>query len=97
MEGGEHGPRHTAKSGAHAKGQELEVAGVPQKQAEAQIKILSPATSVSLDGLATKQDLHSEIATVRAELRELELRMTIKLGSIMVVGIGVMVAAVKFL
>jgi uncharacterized membrane protein YheB (UPF0754 family) len=33
---------------------------------------------------------------VRQEMRELELRMTVKLGGIMVVGIGIIAAIIKF-
>jgi len=37
-----------------------------------------------------------DLAT-KADLRELELRMTIKLGSMMIIAVGVLAAIIKFL
>ena len=52
-------------------------------------------------GLATKTDLKSEVATLRfelkADMRDLEQRMMIKLGGMLVVTVGVLVAAQRFL
>ena len=56
---------------------------MPEKQA--QVLARSQATLIK-ETLATKQDL-----------RELELRLTIRLGSMMVVAIGVVAALVKLL
>lgn len=65
--------------------EELREAGVPEAHAKAQIRILQ---GVIESDLATKRDL-----------KELELRLTIKLGSIVVVVIGLLVALsrLKFL
>ena len=62
---------------------ELAEAGMPEKQAE--VLARSQATLID-ETLATKQDL-----------KELELRLTIRLGSMMVVAIGVVAALVKLL
>ncbi len=62
---------------------ELAEAGMPEKQAE--VLARSQATLIN-ETLATKQDL-----------KELELRLTIRLGSLMVVAIGVVAALVKLL
>ena len=62
---------------------ELAEAGMPEKQAE--VLARSQATLIN-ETLATKQDL-----------KELELRLTIRLGSMMVVAIGVVAALVKLL
>ena len=67
----------------HAFVKELAEAGMPEKQAE--VLARSQATLIN-ETLATKQDL-----------RELELRLTIRLGSMMVVAIGVVAALVKLL
>ncbi len=56
----------------------LREAGVPDEQAEAQVSILHDIVE---SNLATKRDL-----------KKLELRMTIKLGGLMVVCIGIVVA-----
>ena len=62
---------------------ELAEAGMPEKQAE--VLARSQATLIN-ETLATKQDL-----------KELELRLTIRLGSMMVLAIGVVAALVKLL
>ena len=67
----------------HAFVKEMAEAGMPEKQAE--VLARSQATLIN-ETLATKQDL-----------KELELRLTIRLGSMMVVAIGVVAALVKLL
>ena len=67
----------------HAFVKELTQAGMPEAQAE--VLARSQATLID-EKLATKQDL-----------KELELRLTIRLGSMMVVAIGVVAALVKLL
>ena len=47
--------------------------------------------------LATKQDLKEMEPVARQDLKELELRLTIRLGSMMVVAIGVVAALAKLL
>jgi len=64
----------------------LKAAGVASEQAEAQANALSEVLEVNLKELATKDDLI-----------QLEQRMTIKLGSMMVVAIAVVAALTKLL
>ena len=71
----------------HAFVKELTQAGMPEPQAE--VLARSQATLIN-EKLVTKQDL-------KQELRELELRLTLRLGSMMVVAIGVVAALVKLL
>ena len=67
----------------HAFVKELTGAGMPEEQAE----VLARSQAALIDDkLATKQDL-----------KELELRLTIPLGSMMVVAVGVVAALVKLL
>ena len=67
----------------HAFVKELTQAGMPEEQAE----VLARSQAMLIDEkLATKQDL-----------KELELRLTIRLGSMMVVAVGVVAALVKLL
>jgi len=68
----------------------LKEAGVDAKQAEAQAKALSEVMEVNLKDLVTKGDL-------KQELTQLEQRMTIKLGGMLVVAIGAIVALTKLL
>ena len=67
----------------HAFVKELAEAGMPEKQAE--VLARSQATLID-EKLTTKQDL-----------KELELRLTMCLGSMMVVAIGAVAALVKLL
>lgn len=66
---------------AYAK--KLKAVGVPEKQAEVQAETFA---AIVEDQLATKQDL-----------KELELRLTIRLGAIVTTGIVVVAALVKLL
>ena len=82
----------------HAFVKELADAGMPEKQAE--VLARSQATLIN-ETLATKQDLKELEDRLRRDLKELELRLkhdlTIRLGSMMVVAIGVVAALVKLL
>lgn len=82
----------------------LKAVGVPEKQAEVQAEVM---VELIEDKLATKKDLEIirselklDIETSKNELKQnmkvLELRMTIKLGSIMVGGMGAMIFLMKF-
>jgi hypothetical protein len=75
----------------------LKAVGVPDKQAEAQAEVLSEALEVNLKDLVTKDDLAKEIEFIRRDLREMEQRLTIKLGGMLVVAVGVVAALVKLL
>ncbi|MBF0099033.1 MAG: DUF1640 domain-containing protein [Magnetococcales bacterium] len=71
---------------AYAK--ELETAGVPPEQAEAQAKALSnvlqKVEESRLQEMATKQDL-----------RELELRMVIKMGAMILASVGLIIGYLR--
>ncbi len=78
----------------HAFVKELTQAGMPEAQAE--VLARSQATLID-EKLATKQDLKELEERLRHDMKELELRLTIRLGSMMVVAIGVVAALVKLL
>ena len=83
--------------------EDLREAGVPDKQAEAHLRVLHDIVE---SNLATKRDIEEvkrdieevkrEIQELRNELKrdikELEQKMTIKLGALIVVTIGILVA-----
>lgn len=76
----------------------LKQAGVPDKQAEAEARALADAFSSNASELATKGDLRdvrSELELMRAEIRAMELRLTIKLGAFLAMAVGVLIAALK--
>ncbi len=115
----------------------LKDAGVPDKQAEAEVEALAEALEVNLKDLPTKDDLTRETGLLRrdlkeldtslkrdmkelesslkrdmkelesrlkhenelmrVEMREMEQRMTIKLGGLMVVAVGAVATLVKLL
>lgn len=81
----------------------LKAAGVPEKQAEAQAEALREIMDAKL---ATKKDLEQvrkdlELAVelakneLKRDIKDLELHMTLKLGSLMVGGIGLLVILMK--
>lgn len=68
----------------------LKAAGVPDKQAEAEAEALSEVIEVNLKHLVTHQDLERS-------LRDLEYRLTIKLGALMALAVGLVAALIKLL
>ena len=70
--------------------EKLEAGGFTHAQAKAAAEAFAEATAQEL---ATKTD----IAVVRADIRELELRITIKLGGLMMAATGLVLAANKFM
>lgn len=87
----------------HAK--KLEEAGVPREQAEAQVLVISEILEMNLatkENLlstqnAMKSDFDAFRAEIRHEMRELEQRMTIKLGAIVSIALTVAVALAKLI
>ena len=82
----------------HAFVKELTQAGMPEEQAE----VLARSQAMLIDEkLATKQDLKELEMRLTRDMKELELRLkhdlTVRLGSMMVVAIGVVAALVKLL
>jgi len=71
----------------HAYIKKMEAVGVPEKQAEVQAQAISELVN---DRLVTKEDLEHA-------LKELEYRVVIRLGGMMVVAIGIVTALVKLL
>ncbi len=68
----------------------LKAAGLPPEQAEAQAEALAEVIEVNIQDLVTKDD-------ITVSLKDLEQRLIIKLGGMMVVAVGVIVALVKFI
>jgi 2-phosphoglycerate kinase len=86
----------------------LKDAGVPDKQAEAEAEALAEVLEINLKELATKRDLKDvetalradltrEVDSLRRDMREMEQRMTIKLGGMMMAGIAIVATLVKLL
>ena len=79
----------------------LKEAGVPSAQAEAEATALSEVLEINLKDLATKDDLHREIESLRRDMDarfiQTEQRLVIKLGALMAFSIGIVAALVKLL
>jgi len=70
--------------------EKLKAAGIPESHAKAQVDVIREVID---NNLATKQDMKD----LRRELKELELRLTIRLGGMLVVAVGVLAALVAIL
>ena len=70
----------------HAFIKRLTAAGMPEPQAEAVTDMVKTARDSDFEALATKTDLLM-----------LEQRMTIKLGGLLVIAVGVILAAIRYL
>jgi len=80
--------------------QTLEEAGVDRAQASAFAGAVRDSHETA--DLATKADLRemavrvdTKLDVLRSEMKALELRMTIKLGSLLAIGIGLILAVLK--
>ncbi|WP_462320515.1 DUF1640 domain-containing protein [Halochromatium sp.] len=73
----------------------LKDAGIPESQAEA-ISEAFRAAHIEAE-VATKTDLQALELALKAEVRELEYRLIIKLGGMMTVAIAVIAVLVKLL
>ena len=72
---------------------QLESVGFSREQAEAQVQIV---TEIIEDDLATKQDLKILESNLEGKIQQLEYRMIIKLGTLLVIGFTTMVTLLKF-
>jgi hypothetical protein len=72
----------------------LKAAGVPENQAEIQAETLA---GIIEDRLATKKDLKDMEINLRHQMKEIEARLTIRLGGMMAAAIALIAALVKLL
>lgn len=75
----------------------LKEAGMDPRLAEEQAEALAEALEVNLQALATKADIKQLETDLRKDMQLMEQRLVIKLGSMLVVAIGVVAALVKLL
>ena len=73
----------------------IKASGIPENQAEA-IAEAFRAAQIEAD-VATKADLQALELALKADIRELEYRLVIKLGAMMMAAIAVVAALVKLL
>jgi hypothetical protein len=73
----------------------LKAAGFTPEQAEAQAGALSDVLEINLKELVTKGDLTALEQRIDTKLALLEQRIIIKLGTMMVVAVGVIAALIK--
>lgn len=72
----------------------LTTAGMPESQAEA---LAAEQSRLIEDRLATRDDLERLHLELQRDMRELELRLTIKLGALIAASVGIVAALVKLL
>jgi len=72
----------------------LKQAGVPDRQAEVQAEAMAELVE---ERLATKRDLSELGERIANRMNELEYRLTVRLGSMLVVAVSILAALVKLL
>ncbi len=72
----------------------LKQAGVPNRQAEVQAEAMAELVE---ERLATKRDLSELEERIANRMNELEYRLTVRLGSMLVVAVSILAALVKLL
>ncbi|MCP4663280.1 MAG: DUF1640 domain-containing protein, partial [bacterium] len=72
----------------------LKESGVPEEQAGAHAEAIAHLIE---DRLATRQDLESLEASLKRDLKELELRLLIRLGALIATAVAIVAALVKLL
>ena len=74
--------------------EKLEAGGFTHQQAKAAAEAFSEATNQEL---VTKRDLERVELALRSDIEKLEMRMTIKLGGLIVAATGLLLAAIRYL
>ena len=72
----------------------LKQAGVPDRQAEVQAEAMAELVE---ERLATKRDLSELEERIANRMNELEYRLTVRLGSMLVVAVSILAALAKLL
>ncbi|MHB1590540.1 MAG: hypothetical protein ACYCTW_03275 [Sulfuricella sp.] len=85
----------------HSFVKKLKAVGFTEEQAEVfaneQATLIEDRLATKHDILLLEKDIKEIEANLRRDLRELEYRLTIKLGTLMVVAVGVVTTLVKLL
>lgn len=74
--------------------EELQEAGIPEGQAKAQVRVFQ---RIIESDLATKRDMKELEQKLQQEMRELEYRLTIKPGLMVVASTGVILGTIQYL
>lgn len=81
--------------------QNLKAAGVAEAHAEAVVALFSSAFG---ENVATKADVERveqrvefEVRSLRSDMQAMEQRITLKLGGLMLAGLGLLFAALRFI
>ena len=86
--------RQTFPFDTHTYVKRLVAAGVPEAQAEIHAQVFS---DVIIERLATKEDLLALEQRFLTQLKDLELRLTVRFGGMLAASVGITVALVKLL
>ncbi|MCY3729648.1 MAG: hypothetical protein OXF97_11730 [Nitrospira sp.] len=74
--------------------EELQEAGIPESQAKAQVRVFQ---QIIESDLVTKRDMKELEQKLQQEMRELEYRLTIKTGLMVVASTGVILGTIQYL
>ena len=74
--------------------EELQEAGIPENQAKAQVRVFQ---RIIESDLATKRDVKELEQKLQQKMRELEYRLTIKTGVMVVAATGVILGTIQYL
>lgn len=66
---------------------QLEDTGFSRAQAEMQLQVIA---EIMEDNLATKRDLHLSVERMEHKMLQMEYRMTIKMGTMLTIAVGVL-------
>jgi hypothetical protein len=75
----------------------LESAGFTREQSAGIAEAVAEVHVESQESVATKGDIRELKSELKSDMKELELRMTIKLGMMHIASIGLLLAALKYL
>ncbi|MBF0427687.1 MAG: DUF1640 domain-containing protein [Magnetococcales bacterium] len=74
----------------HAYVKELQAVGFTEEQAEVQAKTLSSVFKANLEDLVTRRDMKDLELALKQEMKNLELRMVVKLGAMIIAAFSLM-------
>lgn len=69
----------------------LRATGFTEEQAE----VIVDASRDALDNLVTKDDLKTEVTRLETRLEAMEMRLTIKVGGMLIVAVGILIAVMR--
>jgi len=83
---------HTITFDTLAYAKKLKAAGVPEQQAEVQAEAIA---EIIEERLASKHDIEELRTDLKRDIAEMSYKLTIRMGSMLVIAVGVLTAIIK--